>query len=234
MKAPVSAELRAVEREVDTFYRNNALLSLPRSQAMWYLLAECEEWFFRRHASGEQLDLAYVDAVMNLVRWPLRWLWKHCGSKLEECRPRFTDDYYEHAHEFACLGRSYQWFETAFTYASRGRLELALDGARIRPRWGDQDGIRFDAYDRLRDTAEKSNESKMSATFDRIAEIVSPTVRVKDDTFEYALNPRIFKQVYELSEPFAENGSSCRESGGFRRLAWFNTRLFSKQSGCSP
>ena len=202
MKTPVSAELRAVEREVDTFYRNNALLSLPRSQAMWYLLAECEEWFFRRHASGEQLDLAYVDTVMNLVRWPLRWLWKHCGSKLEECRPCFTDDYYEHAHELACLGRSYQWFETAFTYASRGRLELALDGPRIRPRWGDQDGIRFDAYDRLRDTAEKSNESKMSATFDRIAEIVCPTVRVKDDTFEYALNPRIFKQVYELSEPF--------------------------------
>ena len=51
---PVSAELRAVQCEVDTFYRDNALLSLSRSQAMWYLLAECEEWFFRRHARGDQ------------------------------------------------------------------------------------------------------------------------------------------------------------------------------------
>ena len=200
MTAPVSSELRAVECEVDAFYRNNALLSLPRSQAMWYLLAECEEWFFRRHANGEQLDLAFVDAVINLARWPLRWLWKHCGSKSEECRPRVMDDYYDHAHELVFLGLSYEWFETAFTYASRGRLSLALDGPRIRPRWVDQDGIRFDAYDRLRDTAEKAHQSAPSAVSDRISEIICPTVRLKSDRFEYTLNPRVFKQVYELSE----------------------------------
>ena len=200
MMAPVSAELRAVEHEVDTFYRNSALLSLPRSQAMWYLLAESEEWFFRRYAKGEQVDPALIDAVINLVRWPLRWLWKHCGSKSEECRPRVMDDYYEHAHELACLGRSYDWYETAFTYASRGRVSLALDGPRIRPRWVDQEHIRFDAYDRLRDMAEKSNKSAPNAVYSRISEIICPTVRLKADTFEYALNPRIFKQVYGLAE----------------------------------
>ena len=204
MMAPVSDELRAVEREVDTFYQNNALLSLSRSQAMWHFLAECEEWFFRRHAKGEQIDLALDDVVINLARWPLRWLWKHCRSTFEERHPRVKDDYYKDAHEMACLGYNYDWFEAAFTYASMGRLSLELDEDCIRPKWLDQNHVRYDAYDRLRDSAEGPPVDEDDSVSNRIAKIILPTVRLRNDRFEYDLNPRIFKQVYSaIDEPLS-------------------------------
>lgn len=206
MMAPVSDELRAVEREVDTFYQNSTLLSLSRSQAMWHFLAECEEWFFRRHAKGEQIDLALVDVVINFARWPLRWLWEHCRSKSEEHHPCIKEDYYEDAHKMACLGYNYGWFEAAFTYASMGRLSLELDGDRIRPKWIDQDHIRYDAYDRLRDSAEGPPVNEEDSVSNRIAEIILPTVRLRNDRFEYGLNPSIFKQVYSaIDEPLSKH-----------------------------
>ncbi len=195
----VSDELRSVERHIDDAYRTNQLLSLPRSQAMWYLMAECEEWIFRRIARGEPLDAAYVDAVINLARWPLRWLWKECDPK-GDCRPPPSgpDDYYESANALARLGRDYEWFEAAFTYASVSRISLELDGVRIAPRWMCREHVRYDAYDRLRDTTEKSTEADKRTATHRIAEIVSSTVRLSG-TFEYALNPNLFNKVSDAS-----------------------------------
>ena len=201
----VSDELRSVERHIDGAYRTNRLLSLPRSQAMWYLMAECEEWFFRRIARGEPLDAAYVDAVINLARWPLRWLWKDCDPKGDCCPPDSgPDDYYESANALTGLGRNYEWFEAAFTYASDSRISLKLDGDRIVPRWSHPDHVCYDAYDRLGDASEKSTESAQKRTIThRIAEIVRPTVRLSN-TFEYALNPNLFKRVSDASAPLLD------------------------------
>ena len=198
---PVSEELRTVERQVDSAYRASPLLSRPRSQAMWYFLAECEEYFFRRHFCGEPLDAAYVDAVANLARWPLRWLWKDCDPQ-GACRPpNAPDNNYESAHELAELGRSYEWFEAAFTYASKCRISLELKGTRIIPGWDRADHVCYDAYDRLRDAAEKSAVADQATITSRIAELVRPIVQLQHNTFEYVLNPSLFKRVYETSKP---------------------------------
>ena len=173
---------------------------------MWYFLAECEEWFFRRHAKGEQIDLSLVDVVINLARWPLRWLWEHCGSKSEQHHPRIKEDYYKDAHEMAFLGYNYGWFEAAFTYASMGRLSLELDGDCIRPTWLDPDHVRYDAYDRLQDSSERQPVTEEDSVSNCIAEIIPPTVRLRNDRFEYGLNPSIFNQIYSaIDEPLSKH-----------------------------
>lgn len=199
----VSNDLRAVERDVDNAYRASPLLSLPRSEAMWYFLAECEELYKRELSylrTGELQGRVLVDGVANLAKWPLRWLWCDCAPRGKLRQHNVRDKYYASAEALAKLGRKYVSFEAAFSYATEDRLDLELDGRSIRPMWASRVQVRYDAYDRLRDYPEKSIEDTHIDVLSRISEDVKRTVQVRGDRFEYALNPRIFKQVYELAE----------------------------------
>ena len=60
----VSNDLRAVERDVDNAYRASPLLSLPRSEAMWYFLAECEELYMRNPSPVS----VYVTFILRVAR----------------------------------------------------------------------------------------------------------------------------------------------------------------------
>ena len=81
------------------------------------------------------------------------------------------------ANELSDLGQNYLHFESAFTYASLGVLNLALEGWSIHASDEFRRGTRYDAYDRLRQT-------RMPDTvLDRVDTVISalgPTVRFKN------------------------------------------------------
>ena len=195
----VSEELRAAELEVDHAYRANPLLSLPRSEAVWYFLAECEEWYIRY--AGKLTDGVLCRCRVNLAKWPLRWLWKDCEPHGKLRQHHVPDDYYTHAKALAELGRKYEWFEVAFSHATKGRLGLELNGRRIRPTWESCLHVRYDAYDRLRDGAEQSLDGSQESIMSSISEEIRRTVRWRGSSFEYALNPKIFNRTYVSVEP---------------------------------
>lgn len=198
-RVKVSEELRAVEREVDDAYRTNRLLSLPRSEALWYFLAACEEQYMRLHYHGRQADTAFVDAVVNLAKWPLRWLWKDCETRGRLRQQHVPDDYYTPASDLGEFGGKYEWFEAAYSYATMGRLSLELNGRHIRPTWESCLHARYDAYDRLRDAAEKSMGNNSNNPFP-VPQEVGRTVQVRGDSFAYALNPKMFERVYVVAD----------------------------------
>ena len=71
-------QLRALEYEVDNAYRKNPLALLPRPQAVWYFLTECEERYIRELRESHPSFLyesALSDELINLAKWPMRWLW---------------------------------------------------------------------------------------------------------------------------------------------------------------
>ncbi len=189
-----------MELEVDNAYRANALLSLPRSEALWYFLAGCEEQYMRFHYQEKRLTGAFVDYMVNLAKWPLRWLWQDCAAEGKLREHDMPDEYYTPAHALAELGQRYEWFEAAVHYAIKGRLRLALRGRRIHPTWDNSLHVRYDAYDRLRDEAEKSLEGGVDNILPAIFEEVGPTVQLRGNTFEYGLNPGIFNRTYAMTD----------------------------------
>ena len=160
-----------------------------------------------RHVREKPPDRAFSDTVINLAKWPCRWLWNDCRADGKLPRRHQTDIYYVPAQEMADLGRNYEWFEVAFTYATKSRLSLQLDGHTIRPKWHNCDHVRNDAYDRLRDVAddgtEVPNDTVLDAHITSTLDIVKHTVRLQGDTFKYSLNPAIVRKIFEsVDEPF--------------------------------
>lgn len=196
----VPEKLRRMEVEVDNAYRTNPLLSLPRSEAVWYFLAGCEEQYMRMQYQGKHPTGAFVDTILNLARWPLRWLWKDCEPQGELRRHDVPDGYYTPAIALGELGHKYEWFEAAVLYANKGRLSLALNGRSICPTWENSGHVCYDAYDRLRDEAEKSAEGGEGKILSPISEEVGRTVRLRGNSFEYALNPGVFNRTYALAD----------------------------------
>ncbi len=214
---PVSKDLRAAERQIDTAYRCNPLFKMTFGEAAWYFLAQCEEvsirqvWQISRGADevSPNEGAAIADHVMNMAKWPLRWLHKECEQG-DVIPIGYSDDPYEAARDLSELASRYLAFESAFTYASLGLLELQLDGDRIVASGPLRDDTRFDAYDRLMDLLDKEGGS-IAPSILPLQRTLSRSVRVKGDKFFYPLNPRLVKQTSQdldasLNERFTSPG----------------------------
>lgn len=204
----VSSDLRAVESEVDAFYLTNPLVSRPFAEAAWYFLAFCEEIVVREivradstGTAGTPYDYAMVaDNLILHTKWPLRWLRNNCiegGAVPSRC----DGDMYEAAWRLSDLSHQYQSFESAFTYATLGLLQLTLQGHRIVPSGDLRGDSRYEAYDRLVGPGEKPRIGDEAKPFlDRIAN----SVRIEGDKFAYALNPGLVKAGLETLGPLMD------------------------------
>jgi hypothetical protein len=195
----VSAELREVEKEVDRAYEQNALTELPFSQAVWYYLAACEEVFIAPLVNpdfieSEMLGRALADTVINGAAWPLRWLSAACSQSKMKGPPRYDDARYSEAWALNDLGADYLAFESAYSYASWGLLDLEMDGRRIRTSGAVREDARWDAYDRL---ADQHTSDRARPDLSGLAKLVGPSVRVEGDTFSYDLNPKIMRAAFK-------------------------------------
>lgn len=189
----VSPEVRSVEQLVDEFYRTNSIFQRPFAEAAWYFLAHCEEIELRERIQqplgGLQRRAVLIDEIVNNVKWPLRWIRKECaaGGRIPNCLP---NESYDAAWKLYELALEYGAFETAFTYASLGRVKLDLQGERIVVRQSSQEDTRYEAYDRLVKPVSAAVDSDGDAFLSRI----DGSVRVSDTKFVYELNPRLISQ----------------------------------------
>lgn len=206
-KDSVSGALRRIESEVDVAYRANQLMSLPRSQAIWHFLAECEEIPIRLGYQSSrdgivQDPMAVTDYLANLAKWPVIWIWKSCAPS-SGFRREFSDDSYGAAFELAKLGHNYLDYQTVFTYASKNTLSLELEGKRIRPSGVVRSDTRLDAYDRIVNSKEKvdSDPTFIPWLMDRM----KPLVRVNETRFDYRVSRRLMNSVMARSRSVLDN-----------------------------
>ena len=201
----VSSVLRRVESEVDVAYKTNPLMSLPRSQAIWHFLAECEEIPFRvaiqSHRDGIVQDpLAVVDYVANMAKWPMIWLWQWCTPS-DSYAPAYNDQYLA-AHELAKLGHKYLDYQTVFTYASKDLLDLELRGKRIRAQGEIRSDTRLDAYDRMVTIGKKRVPDPTFMPW--LRDGIERMVQVNDDRFEYSTDSRFLNMALARSSQILE------------------------------
>ena len=195
--------LRATERKIDNAYKESPLASLSRSQALWCFLTECEERYMREPHPDFLYESGLSDELMNLAKWPMRWLWRCCKPSGEINRS-YNSGNYKAATGLADLGAKYISYETAFTYWSKGLLELHLEDRLIRSTGYLRDNTRWDVYDRLIGNNEKPHSIADEGSMSDASQIVRPHVRANGEKFKYDLNPKLFRAVAALTAPIVD------------------------------
>ena len=150
-----------------------------------------------RYLGTNPPDSAFADALINLAKWPLRWIWERCDPAGTESLFPEPSDYSSAARELILLGRKYESFEAAYYYATAGRIGLKKKGYKIQPIWTERNHVRYDAYDRMCDESELKSKQN-GPLVRRITDILNTTVQLKVG-FEEALTRRFFYQVNELA-----------------------------------
>ena len=192
------SRLRAAEREIDNAYKQNPLASLPRPQALWCFLTECEERYIREQHPDFLYESGLSDELMNLAKWPMRWLWRFCDPT-GGINKSYHPANYNAARALADLGTKYISYETAFTYWSKGLLQLHVDNRLIRSTGLVRDNNRWDVYDRLIGNNEKPHNIADEDCMRGASQIVQPHVLANGEKFKYDLNPKLFRAVAALT-----------------------------------
>jgi hypothetical protein len=191
----VSPEVRAIEELVDAEYRSNPLFRMSLADAAWYFLAHCEEIQFKETVihgdDGVQRTASVVDEIINVAKWPLRWIQRDCQPG--HFRPQFTNAAYDAAWKLYDLAQQYLSFESAFTYASMGNIELSLNGNRLVPSPSLRADSRYEAYDRLT----KATDTEMHDLILQFITDIDASVRISGAKFKYLLTPAFVQMGME-------------------------------------
>lgn len=200
---PVSPELRKVETELDNAFRKNHLATLSFAQAAWYLLATAEDADFISMIRSEGLSIQNIaveaDWLITNIQYPLGWLYK-------TCTPHGTIPFdnkattYKAAQELFELAVAYKSVVAAFTYATKGIVDLNLDGKNIISTHRFLNDTRYEAYNRL---LKPSYDQKPFRLWEIFA-IVDANLSVQGDRFEYRISAKIAKAAQHVVRPLYE------------------------------
>jgi hypothetical protein len=203
----LSPDLENVEREIDSEYLKNPLTSMGFSDGVFYYLAFCEDMLLKA-LEHDKIDTAqgmscFMDDHLNRMKTPLRWLWRSCPSS-RYTPLRYSDDHYQAGWDLEKLGREYDVFEIAYTYARAGVVKLELKGDLIIAVSSHRDGLRIEAYDRLLSAAPQDIGPDFSVWRDK----VESEVKVSGARFKYKITPAIVEHGLHALEPMLLRRSS--------------------------
>lgn len=200
----VSYKLRKIEKEVDNHYKSNPLLKLPFATAAWSLLAFAELKMLRdanRELTSQEFAMM-DDNFVNELKAPMAWLFSACepNGQISFANP---DEVFQASWDLFTLRKKIQWFEAAYTYASRGWIKLELQGSTIQPTKEFFKGMEYRAYGRLIKRPESDEELTLIIASRLLSgrDAISHSVRVKGDRFSCKLNPRMVSDTIRAISP---------------------------------
>jgi hypothetical protein len=199
----VTPRLRKIEREIDSEYKANPLVSLPFGEACWNVMVFYEDYAIRdivRFRTPTVHELAAkADYIVVQIQYPLRWLSEACKRE-PKCSYTYSEANYGAAFRLFDLAHNYNPFDSAFTYASHGYVNLQLDRNVISVIGGLLTDSRYEAYDRLILVSPKLPDF----TYTNIISLIQPKLIVKEDNFHYQLGRRFVSQIMDFLLPVFE------------------------------
>ena len=200
----VSPKLRKIEKEIDDHYKSNPLIQLPFATAAWSLLAFAELMMLRdsgQQRTSQELE-TMGDNFVNELKEPMFWLFRTCGQGGQIPSP-YDDDVFQASWDLFTLGKKIQWFEAAYTYASRGWIELELQGTTIQPTKEFFKGMEYRAYGRLMKAHESDKGIALvnRSNFELQTDTIRHSVKVTGDRFRCKLNPKIVSDMIKTMRP---------------------------------
>lgn len=224
---PISDDLRQIEWEVDNYYKQNPLVNMRFAVAAWHFIAFCEDIavfdLLKGHRQSVHDSAVFADWFVVHLKHPLAWLLTSCpqGGKPPF---RYAEDCYAAANELSSLAENYDPFESAFTYASRGFIELQLQGTTIIPSSELLADCQYEAYDRL------IEPTLIALDFEtgNLVELIERSVQVSGDKFRYKLNPPFMKLAMEVLSPVLESQFTLPDHWRFSNYSVDHFRRVSK------
>ena len=189
----VAPELRHAEHAIDRAYLDNKLVERPFPEAAWCFLAACEEYLVApfiqsdvviARPSGHEMH-AQSDSIINLAKWPLRWLRDTCSAG-GHIPHKYNAETYDTSMQLLDLSDRYHAFESVYTYASIGIVDLHLDDMTIVPRPSLKSDACYEAYDRLADLDPRDH---VEADTDELLARIEGSLRLSGEQFSYRLTP---------------------------------------------
>ena len=217
----LTTDLRKAEQEIDNYYKSNPLLKLPFATAAWALLAFSEEFMLKAHGAGEgrQYYAIITDNLINDLNTPMYWLHNSC-KKGGHVPFVWDDGVFQSSWDLFNLGQEYRLFETAYTYASRGWLELEILESTIRPADDFFGDIEYEAYNRLI-KPHKSAKALSSIDFGNMLPVnaIKHSLKIQDNRFRYKLNPRMVSETMPSLKPTSDTLFSLPGEWQFSRYS---------------
>lgn len=197
----LSPQLRSIESEIDNAHKANPLTTLNFATAAWNLLAFSEDVFLKHQLTGEENAIhqaaVLADTFIAGLSYPLYWLSSNCpagGDPSCHC----DNSNYKSAWELSDLGRNYKHFCAAFTYASRGMIDLNIEDSRLIPVCDFLEQSEYEAYNRL---IRPSLPDVPILAIGELAELIQLSLRVNNNGFSYNLSPKLVKAAKQVIGP---------------------------------
>lgn len=203
----ISPRLRKVENNIDKAYQSNPLIELARPQAIWYLLSAFEEHFIKNDLNLNTQTLtvfeqsAITDNLINQLKWPMHWIYSDCYTSTNYST-KHSAHYYSASMQLLNHSFQYMQFESAFSYASWGIIDLRLDNNTIKATPQIVEDAQYDAYDRM---PHEQYNPENDYDFAKIINLIQNDVTVIDTKFSYKLNNRTVSKVTKLFRKTIDN-----------------------------
>lgn len=199
----ISSELRKIENEVDNYYKENLLLRLDFASAAWQLLAVNEDLSFMTMLKIASPSLHNIRNLAENSIWPLKvslfWLFSSY-SGLGEINNKYITQNYKAAMDLLELGEAYLGFEAAFTYASRGEIDIKLDKFTILPEYDFSKDSEYEAYNHLL-TSPAEIPNIQPEKLDDLLKPIEKNIRIKSERFSYKLDPKLVAKMMDFLTP---------------------------------
>jgi len=201
----VSQKVRQAEDEIDQVYKSNLLLSIPYITALWHLLVIYEDIIFLNCFGSNTISRKESSAMcVNLnygLKTAINWL-KH-NNKIQGSIPPLNIDpiLYDAAVDLLSLALDYQTFVIAFTYASRGLINIHLQEKKLIHNYNLNKESQYEAYNEL--IKLQCMDSALAqidlARFNKIQNEILRAVKFSGNHFQVKTTPSMIQKVMAFS-----------------------------------
>jgi hypothetical protein len=149
---PVSPEIRDIEAQIDLIYKSNPLIKKNFAYSAWFCCAYSQEFHAidALNVTGLSVyQLRYTtENVTEYLNIGLNWLYKDCPKNGNLTR-QFDDEDYDFAINLFELAINYHMCSIVLTHASRGLVDLHLEGNKISCTRPTNSEPEYEAYNRM-------------------------------------------------------------------------------------
>src|SRR5258708_5390624 len=141
-----------IEKDIDHAFAANELKKEYYAQAVWTLLSQTEDAYLKAvHTMSDEEELhIFVDIRLNSLTYPLRVCYRECPTHSGNFTNELIDAHYQLAWNWLDLAdHGYYNFCSIFPLWHRGKVEIVIEGNRMRVSHIAKGERAYEAYNRL-------------------------------------------------------------------------------------
>lgn len=191
---------------------SSALLEAGCSQAMWTILSVVEDLHLKNRAikplSDEELPI-FVDNLMNSATHPLRSCLRHGAGGMDgrgkdkPVEKSLIERHYQDASDWLRDADGYRIFCAIFPLWHRGKVELSVEGKRLRAPGLPTQEPEYEAYNRLVHKDALRGDAVVDLSV--LQDLIAPHIRVAKKSFELYYEPRLAKALQDHTRHHNQN-----------------------------